>query len=396
MQVVSFAGLVGDGAPIIVPTDGNSGRVRALHSRKSPDPVESGNQKNGFSRWVKVENPFLIKLTNGSKEHPNFSYTEAIMPGAIGDKTLDILRHDNFSPRNSDVNHINGSNAVSEDENEDLLADFIDEDSQLPSRISKPNHSRRRSSNWNEEDITAQTGSSLCLLRLMDKYARLMQKLEIINAEFFKRDINLSGKVFTDPSTYRLKVTISRITQDCDQWIKPHNVAFSPSSPTSDVTPTSPFSANFGHAPSISFGLKKKGLQCYCFLRVFILFLLLLIVSSDSDSLCVTGKMFRAETIQIVKEILHRSKSHMQSMLQQNNAAMVEDFYASLVDSVPDLTEHIHRTTARSHLHISGYVDRIANAKWELKDLGLEHNGLVSLDLLMVVLMHLFLSLSFF
>ncbi|KAJ0020795.1 hypothetical protein Pint_32028 [Pistacia integerrima] len=49
------------------------------------------------------------------------------------------------------------------------------------------------------------------------------------------------------------------------------------------------------------------------------------------------------------------------------------------VDSVPDLTEHIHRTTARLLLHIDGYVDRISNAKWEVKELGLEHNGYVDL-----------------
>ncbi|PIA43530.1 hypothetical protein AQUCO_01900133v1 [Aquilegia coerulea] len=357
LQVVSFAGLVGDGAPLIVLTDGKSSKARMLHSRKSPDPDQSGNQKNGFMQWVKMENPFLIKLAYGSKEHLNSSYTVA-----TEDKTLD----DKFSPRTSDASHKNGNNSVSEDENEDLLADFIDEDSQLPSRISRPNHSRSRSSHLNEEDITAQTGSSLCLLRLMDKYARLMQKLEIINSEFFKgicqlfevffhfvfetfgqRETNLTGKVSTDPLNYKLKATLSRITQDCDQWIKPQTVPFSPSSPASDVTPTSPFSTNFGQAPSTSLGLKER---------------------------C-SG----AETIQLVAQILHRSKSHLHSMLLQNNAAMVEDFYTNLVDSVPDLTENIHRTTARLLLHINGYVDRIANAKWELKDLGMEHNGYVDL-----------------
>ncbi|KAJ6765475.1 hypothetical protein OIU79_021633 [Salix purpurea] len=66
-------------------------------------------------------------------------------------------------------------------------------------------------------------------------------------------------------------------------------------------------------------------------------------------------------------------------MLLQNNPAIVEDFFVLLVDSVPDVIEHLHRTTARSLLHINGYVDRIANAKWEVKELGLEHNGYVDL-----------------
>ncbi|KAL5717048.1 hypothetical protein ACHQM5_010128 [Ranunculus cassubicifolius] len=367
VQVVNFAGLVGDGAPIIVPTDGFSTKIQALHSRKSIDPVESGSEKSGFSQWVKLGNPFSIKLAYGSKEHLSSSDGVEPISGSTDDKLHDTSSNDKVSTRNSDVNHMNGNNSVSEDENEDLHADFIDEDSQLPSRIAKPHHSRTRSSNLNEEDITAQTGSSLCLLRLMDKYARLMQKLEIVNTEFFKgisqlfevyfhfvfetfsqRDANTSGKVFTDQLNSRLKGTLSRITQDCDQWIRPQNVSFSPSSPpTSDVTPTSPFSANFGHAPSTSFGLKER---------------------------C-SG----AETIHLVAQILYRSKAHLQSMLLQNNAALVEDFYANLVDSVPDLTEHIHRTTARSHLQIYGYVDKIANAKWEIKDLGLEHNGYVDL-----------------
>ncbi|KAF3662915.1 (-)-camphene/tricyclene synthase, chloroplastic [Capsicum annuum] len=38
----------------------------------------------------------------------------------------------------------------------------------------------------------------------------------------------------------------------------------------------------------------------------------------------------------------------------RNNAALVEDFYVHLVDVVPDLVDHIHRTTARLLLHING------------------------------------------
>ncbi|KAF6147466.1 hypothetical protein GIB67_021292 [Kingdonia uniflora] len=358
IQVISFAGLVGDGAPILVPSDGNSTKNRVFHSRKPPDPVESGNQKNGFAQWVKTGNPFMLKLTYGSKEFLNSSPTAS---GATDERLNNIM-----SPRNSDVNRTNGKSSLSEDENEDLLADFIDEDSQLPSRISKPSHSRNHSSQWNEEDITAQTGSSLCLLRLMDKYARLMQKLEIVNIEFFKgirqlfeiffhhifetfgqRDLYFTGKGLNDSLNHQLKTALSRIVQECDQWIKPQLAQFSSSSPTSDVTPTSPFSSNSGNAPSISFGLKER---------------------------CAG-----AETMSLVAQVLHKSKSHLQSMLLQNNAAAVEDFYTNLVGSVPDLIEHVHRTTARLLLHINGYVDRIANAKWELKELGLEHNGYVDL-----------------
>ena len=62
----------------------------------------------------------------------------------------------------------------------------------------------------------------------------------------------------------RLKTALSRIAQDCDQWIKPQVASSSSSSPTSlsssytqmDVTPTSPVSTNVGQGPTTSFGLK--------------------------------------------------------------------------------------------------------------------------------------------
>ncbi|XLU71534.1 hypothetical protein S245_030587, partial [Arachis hypogaea] len=52
------------------------------------------------------------------------------------------------------------------------------------------------------------------------------------------------------------------------------------------------------------------------------------------------------------------------------------------VDVVPDLIEHVHRTTTRLLLHVNGYVEHIANFKWEVKELGLEHNGFIQVKLL--------------
>ncbi|XP_049379764.1 uncharacterized protein LOC125844495 isoform X1 [Solanum stenotomum] len=367
IEVVSFAGLVGDGAALIVSSE-TSPNTRLLQVRKPVHPIQTKSSKrNGFSSWLKGGNPFLPKLNGSSRE-----YLESCLPNGSamqesGNSNEDSL--DKSSLRNSDVIHVNGNTNLSEDENEDLHADFIDEDSQLPSRISKPGHSRSRSSHWSNEQIKEQTGSSLSLLRSLDKYARLMQKLEIVNVEFFKgfcqlfgiffhfvfetfgqQSIHPSGKAVTDTLSHRLKTALLRITHDCDQWMKPQSQSFSSSSPSSsstsfphmDVTPTSPRS----YLTGASLGLKER---------------------------CAG-----ADTIYVVARLLHRSKAHLQSMLQ-NNAALVEDFYVHLVDAVPDLVDHIHRTTARLLLHINGYVDRIANAKWEVKELGVEHNGYVDL-----------------
>ncbi|WCJ41648.1 Syndetin [Euphorbia peplus] len=350
VQIISFAGLVGDGAPLIVSSD--------HHSHKSLNSIGSAT-KNGFTSWLRNGNPFLPKLLrtprggSPSSLHGPFS---SEYDGSISDN----CHGETVSQQRSDQNHRNGTPTL-EDEDEDLLADFIDEDSQLPSRISKP-LSRTNSVHSKNDDTSAQTGSSICLLRSMDKYGRLMQKLELVNVEFFKgicqlfevffyfvyetfspQKYNSNGKVLSDSVNYRLKNALSRISQDCDQQMIKSPSASLSSSPSSiymhaDLTPT---------VPQSSFGLKER---------------------------CAA-----ADNISLVARILHRSKSHLQSMLLQNNPVIVEDFYTNLVDSVPDLTEHIHRSTARLLLHIDGYVDRIANAKWEVKELGLEHNGYVDL-----------------
>ncbi|CAL5426428.1 unnamed protein product [Camellia sinensis] len=272
IQVVSFAGLVGDGAALIVPSERNSSNKRVLHSNKSADSVETGPKKSGFSYWLKSGNPFLVKLS--SKEyHDSFSLNGS-NSGESDGKINENSQSDKFSPKTNDSNHVNGSNSVSEDENEDLHADFIDEDSQLPSRISKPNHSRNNSSHCNDEEMTAQTGSSLCLLRLMDKYARLMQKLEIVNVEFFKGIYQLFGIFFHFVfETFGQQNT---------------------------------FPSGKGLGDSLSYQLKTA----------------LYRITQDSE------RCAGADTISIVARLLLRSKAHLQLMLLQNNAAVVEDFYA--------------------------------------------------------------------
>ncbi|XVF19818.1 hypothetical protein REPUB_Repub11eG0143500 [Reevesia pubescens] len=365
VQIISFAGLVGDGAPLIAASDGNSSNTRVLHTDKSANTVDTGAKKSGFSPWLRNGNPFLLKVSSSPKGALNSSPLNGATSGDY-EGNVDKLHVDVVSPHNGDVNHINGSNSASEEENEDLLADFIDEDSQLPSRISKSGLSKNYSSHCSNDEFTAQTGSSLCLLRSMDKYARLMQKLEIVNVVFFKgicqlfelffyyifetfsqQSMTSIGKGSTDSLTYRLKTALSRITQDCDQWIKSPSGSLSSPAALADVTPTVLQSTNFGPPAGTSFGLKER---------------------------CAA-----ADTVALVARILHRSRTHLQSLLLKSNTAVVEDFFVHVVDSVPDLTEHIHRTTARILLHINGYVDRIANAKWEPKELGMEHNGYVDL-----------------
>ncbi|KAE9620591.1 hypothetical protein Lal_00019965 [Lupinus albus] len=368
VQIVSFVGLTGHGAPLVSLSSGKPVNISAIHSNKSMDIVHTSPRRSGFSHWIKSGNLFLQKITI-SKEGHGYSQPNGSIYGEFDGGSSNNCIGDKVSPRKNDSDHMSGANSVSEDENEDLLADFIDEDSQLPSRISKPSHSRSNSSRGNDEESTIQTGSSLCLLRSMDKYARLMQKLEVVNVEFFKGICQLfeiffhliyetfcqqktspSAKNSTNSLNYRLRTALSRINQDCDEWIKPQSsspMSFGSSFVNADLTPASPPSTNFAHSSGSSFGLKER---------------------------CVA-----VDTMSLVARILNRSKAHIQSMLLLSNSTVLEDFYSHMVDAVPDLIEHVNRTTARLLLHINGYVERIANTKWEVKELGMEHNGYVDL-----------------
>lgn len=162
IQVISFAGLVGDGAALIISSDGNLTSARAHQSNKSTDSFENGAKKSGFSWWLRNGNPYLQKLTCTPRECPNSPFANGSTPEAPDGKVTESFHGDKSSPR---YGVANGNNTLSEDENEDLLADFIDEDSQLPSRLSKPNLRRNNASYWNDEESAGQTGSSLCLLR---------------------------------------------------------------------------------------------------------------------------------------------------------------------------------------------------------------------------------------
>ncbi|KAL2897195.1 Syndetin, partial [Bienertia sinuspersici] len=337
IQVVSFAGLVGDGAPIIASSGVSSMNDGLLRSNKSLPSAESGPKQSGFCQWFNAGNPFPMKVSS-----PIYCHTSSPFVNGASDSLEPYGTITEYeTQKSSNTNHRNGETSILDDENEDLLADFIDEDSQLPSRISKSHLPRNHSSQWRDDEVAAQTGSSLCLLRLMDKYARLMQKLGMVNVELFKglcqlfeiyyhfvfdtfghQDSHANGKD-------RLKTAVNRITQDCEQWLKPKLLSSSMSLPVSlnssvknmEFTPTVPPGTSIGQSP----GLKET---------------------------CAA-----ADTVFLIARILHRSKPHLQSMLLQNNPAIVEDFFVYLVDSVPDLTEHIYRSTARSLLHINGYVD---------------------------------------
>lgn len=180
VQMISFAGLVGDGAPLISSSNHKSINASAIHSDKSMNLVQSHTsaRKSGFSHWLRSGNPFSPKLS-ASKEGHLFTQSNGSTYGELDASSSNNFDSDKVLPGKYDSNQIDGPNSVSEDENEDLLADFIDEDSQLPSRSSKHNNPRRKSLHCDDEENTAQTGSSLSLLRLIALHFTLVKAIII-------------------------------------------------------------------------------------------------------------------------------------------------------------------------------------------------------------------------
>ncbi|XP_057836167.2 uncharacterized protein LOC131046440 isoform X1 [Cryptomeria japonica] len=376
IKTVNLAGLVGDGAPLLISYHHGSSKISGLDSDQNSQIDESKKLHAGFSQWFKRGNPFGNKKCSTVRDEDSnlheVSMHDKQRAGSISNGTLVTEVPEKMGSQNG----VNIERGEEEDESEDLLADFIDEDSQLPSRTSNVALARIPSSrNWIHEEIEGLPGSSVSLLRSMDKYARLMQKLETISLEFFKgicqlfelyfyvifktfgqRDGSGSNRGSMESLNSRLRSTLGKITQGLqEQRIKIHAGPVSPASPISfnnsffqmDAALSSPIHTSNVIAPSNLYRLKES---------------------------CIA-----AESITRIGQILRRSRTHLQSMLPQSALASLEDFYSHMVESVSDLKEHIYRATARLLLNISGYVERISNVKWELKELGMEHNGYVDL-----------------
>uniref|UniRef100_A0A0D3DKM9 Syndetin C-terminal domain-containing protein n=1 Tax=Brassica oleracea var. oleracea TaxID=109376 RepID=A0A0D3DKM9_BRAOL len=79
------------------------------------------------------------------------------------------------------------------------------------------------------------------------------------------------------------------------------------------------------------------------------------------------------DTVSLVARILHKSKALLQSMLMSRNGSLVEDFFGQLVGSVPDLTEHLHMRTARILRHVNG--KDVLQSKAHLQSMLMSRNG---------------------
>ncbi|EFJ24849.1 hypothetical protein SELMODRAFT_442305 [Selaginella moellendorffii] len=324
LKSLNLAGLTGNGAPIVASTTSESMMLK---------PGEKLEVQQGFTEWLRKGNPF----------------TESRIADVSSGK-LDGSPHgkmpSNVTPKEE------------EEENEDLLADFIDEDSQRPGRL------ETKSNAGDDERITL-TSSSINMLRSIDRYARLMQILEPISLEVFKglsqvfelyffivfktfgqRDL-FSGRAPSDsPSVIsgRLRGALVRISQQLEE----QRLKYAAGHPQ-------PMNAGV-------FEMSSQGLGG---------------MVSPSNFFAIKERTVAAESLIFLATLIRNSRQHLQSLLHQNALPFVDQFFARTVDASIDLREHVYKTGARLLLNIGSYVDRISNTRWELKELGMEHNGYV-------------------
>lgn len=114
-KAISFAGLMGDGAALIVPTNNSSIR-QGSHCSKSANSAEIAFMKSGFSYWLEKGNPFSLKLAT---KEPNDSLLQNGIASPSEFEGRNSLLSSRTSPKHRSSAHINGYIELLEDENED-------------------------------------------------------------------------------------------------------------------------------------------------------------------------------------------------------------------------------------------------------------------------------------
>ncbi|KAH7405246.1 hypothetical protein KP509_15G062300 [Ceratopteris richardii] len=370
IKTVNLAGLLGDGAPLLVasPISMQRGADSGLaQSVAEQGLVKSKDGSSGFSVWLERGNPFTDKRIQGL---PLIGHQGSAVDGSTMSNGA-VEQHPCHDEEPDD------------DENEDLLADFIDEDSQLPSRVYKSfkqSGSRDGLPHLVDEENLILTGSAVGILRYMDKYARLMQILQPITNEVFRgfsqlfelyfhyifkifghRDAFCGSRAQAEvPSlmTARLRATSVRISQALEDQCSKNAIVSGSNQPMSAA-------AN----QSINFDLSQTN-SSQGATNIFL---------SAVNLYGLKERYVAVESLICVAQMLRRSRPHLQHVLTKDALVLLDNFYSRTVDVAADLREHIYRTVAHLLLNIGGYIDRVGNIRWELKEIGTQHSGYVDL-----------------
>lgn len=168
LKSVNLAGLTGHGASLVRPSAPND----ATPGSQGTEGIIS---RAGFADWIQKGNPFSEKGLQGSSSK--------------------LAERSSVKVNGVDNPVVAGNGAVNaeedeDDENEDLLADFIDEDSQLPGRLyhkfrkSTSTRDMKDSQAAGDDQTLVLTNSSVSILRC-GSYPELVGLLEFFEVDHF-------------------------------------------------------------------------------------------------------------------------------------------------------------------------------------------------------------------
>eukprot|EP00899_Mesostigma_viride_P015518 jgi/Mesvir1/23968/Mv10732-RA.3 len=402
--------------------------MRALQQRISEAHITNRlTQRTPFAQWVAHGNPFRERGPEGEEadgahdatsgagapkeEHKVEGGAAGAHEGAMGGKLAAGLT----KPSGLKIQtHTAKASTEEEDddeesENAELKADYIEEEggqsrmltmnssaatpgapaaaptAQKGAATPKPSANGKDDSSKGDAG-RALTASSLTVIRFIDKYLQLMQKLQPISVDIFKgicqlfesyllsvfntfgRPAELANETPTNNLlTPRLQTTLRRILAELQELgtirkdgVGEGGTGAAGGAPASGVEGTlgtlrsavsgaatpSPGTTNKYFNSGNLYGLKER---------------------------CVA-----ADSLVCLADQLRRNHGRLQSGLPHAAAPQLDHFFNRTVDAVGDLVETIYKSVTHLLLQLSWLPDKVANSKWELKELDMNHNAYVN------------------
>ncbi|ELR18216.1 uncharacterized protein ACA1_369590 [Acanthamoeba castellanii str. Neff] len=99
--------------------------------------------------------------------------------------------------------------------------------------------------------------------------------------------------------------------------------------------------------------------------------------TSDANAAALAERVVAAETLSFMYSALIAVKNRLQSQLPKAREQYCVKFYEQTVEMLPHLQTGIYKCAATHMLRYEGFPTKIASCKWDIKDLGMDHNSYV-------------------
>eukprot|EP00005_Dracoamoeba_jomungandri_P013800 CAMPEP_0174266650 /NCGR_PEP_ID=MMETSP0439-20130205/31006_1 /TAXON_ID=0 /ORGANISM="Stereomyxa ramosa, Strain Chinc5" /LENGTH=832 /DNA_ID=CAMNT_0015353745 /DNA_START=31 /DNA_END=2526 /DNA_ORIENTATION=+ len=101
-------------------------------------------------------------------------------------------------------------------------------------------------------------------------------------------------------------------------------------------------------------------------------------MAPQEDLSSLQARMVSVESLNFLAEAMNTVKPNIKPLIPQNRKQYMDSFYEKHVDVVALLADHIYHVTTKSLLNLSGYENKIGNVKWDISDVGVNHNPYIN------------------